>query len=143
KSKISLALFRRPDLARYRIARPQIKLPDLRRRDIYIVRAWQIVVLGSAQKAKAVGQRLEHTLRKYKSALFCLSGQQLKDKLLLSKPRGSLYAHPFCDMRQLADRHIFQSSNVKSRVSVRRALGALGCFLAVSVRRFDLVDSDV
>ena len=42
------------------VAGVQVELADLRRRDVDVVGAGQVVVVGRAQEAEAVGQRLEH-----------------------------------------------------------------------------------
>ena len=52
--KILLALMRRPHIAADRIARLQVELADLRRRDVNVIRARQIVVIRRAQKAIAI-----------------------------------------------------------------------------------------
>ena len=60
--EVALALLRRADLARDDVAGAQVEAPDLGRRDVDVVGAGQVVVVGRAQEAEAVGQDLEHAL---------------------------------------------------------------------------------
>jgi hypothetical protein len=60
--EVALAFLRRPDLARHGVAGVQVELADLRRRDVDVVGAGQVVVVGRAQEAEAVGQHFEHAL---------------------------------------------------------------------------------
>ena len=60
--EVALALLGRPDLAADRVAGAQVEAPDLRRRDVDVVGARQVVLVRRAQEAVAVGQDLEHAL---------------------------------------------------------------------------------
>ncbi len=67
--EVALAFLRRADLARHRVAGVQVELADLRRGDVDVVGAGQVVVVGGAQEAEAVGQRLEHPFGEDQAAL--------------------------------------------------------------------------
>ena len=60
--EVALAFLGRPDLAGDRVARAQVEAADLRRRDVDVVRTREVVLIGCAQEAEAVRQRLEHAL---------------------------------------------------------------------------------
>ncbi len=62
EGEVALALLGRADLALDRITRAQVESADLRRRHVDVVGAGQVVVVGRAQEAEAVGQDLEHAL---------------------------------------------------------------------------------
>ncbi len=57
--EVALAFLRRADLAGDGVAGAQVEAADLRRRDVDVVRARQVVVLGRAQEAEAVRQAFE------------------------------------------------------------------------------------
>ena len=70
KREIFLALFRRADLARNRVAGAEIEFPDLRRRYINIVRAGQIIVIRAAQEPEPVRQYLENAFAEHQAFFF-------------------------------------------------------------------------
>src|SRR5262249_30451744 len=82
--KVAFAIFRRTHLSGDRVTGAQIELANLRRRDIDVVGAWQIVVFRSAQEAEAVGETLQYSFRKDEAAFFRLGAQDLEDQLLLA-----------------------------------------------------------
>ena len=95
---------RRPHVAADRVAGLQVELANLRRRNINVVRAGQIVVVGRAQKAVAVGQNFQHAFGEDVAFFFALCLQDLEDQILLAKaagPRdlqGARNAAQFCDV---------------------------------------------
>jgi hypothetical protein len=62
--KIALTILGRADLSRDGIAGPQIELADLRRGNIDVVGAREVVVLRGAQEAKAIGEAFQDAFRK-------------------------------------------------------------------------------
>ena len=60
--EVALAFLRRPDLPGHRVAGLQVELADLRRRDVDVVGARQVVVVGRAQEAEAVRAALRARL---------------------------------------------------------------------------------
>ena len=63
QGEVALAFLRRADLTRDRVAGMQIELADLRGRHVDVVGTREVVVVGRAQEAEAVGQDLEDALR--------------------------------------------------------------------------------
>ena len=60
--EIAFAFFRAADLAFDGVAGAQAEAADLRRRDVDVVRARQIVGVGRAEEAEAVGEHLDDAL---------------------------------------------------------------------------------
>ncbi len=87
QSKVTFAAFGRPYLARNAVAGTQIKASNLRGRDVDVVGAGQVVVLGGAQEPETLGQGLEHALGKDQAAFFRLPLEHLEDQFLLAHPR--------------------------------------------------------
>ena len=109
--EVFLALMRRAHLAADGIAGFQVKLADLRRRHINVVRAGQVVVVRRAQKAVAVGQDFEHALGKDVAFFFALRLQDFEDEVLLAQSAGTGQIQGPCDLGQLGDVLFFQFSN--------------------------------
>src|ERR1035438_614055 len=83
--EITLAVFRRANLPRDGVTGTQVKLADLRRGDIDVVRAGEIVVFGGAQETETIGEALEDAFGEDQTVLFGLGSEDLKDQLLLSQ----------------------------------------------------------
>ena len=116
--EVALAFFRRADLAGDGVAGAQIEAADLRRRDVDVVRAGQIVVLGRAQEAESVGQAFQHAFREDEAALFRLRLQDLEDQLLLAQAGGAGDVHVLGDLVELLDAHILELDQVERRGAV-------------------------
>ena len=110
--EVALAVLRRPDLTRDGVAGVQVELADLRRRDVDVVGAGQVVVVGRAQEAEAVGQRLEHAFREDEAALLGARAQDLEDQLLLAHAGGARHFQLLGDLRQLGDAHLLERGEV-------------------------------
>jgi len=128
--EVPLAFLGRANLAGDGVAGAQIESPDLRRRDVDVVRARQIVVLGRAQKAETVGQALEHAFGKDQPALFGLGLEDLEDQLLLAQAGGAGDPHILGYLVELLDAHVFQLDQVQRGGSVLDALGGLAALVA-------------
>ena len=111
--EVPLAFLRRPDLAGDGVAGAQVEAPDLRRRDVDVVRAGQIVVLGRAQEAEAVRQALENAFGEDQSALFGLRLQDLEDQFLLAQSGAAGDTEILCDLVQPLDTHVLQLDQVE------------------------------
>jgi hypothetical protein len=96
--EVALAFLGRANLAGDRVAGAQIEAADLRGRDVNVVGAGQVVVLGGAQEAEAVRQAFEHAFGEDQAALFRLRLQDLEDQFLLAKAGGVLHAHVLGDL---------------------------------------------
>ena len=127
--EVALAFLRRPDLARHGVAGLQIELADLRRRHVDVVGARQVVVVGRAQEAEAVGQHLEHAFREDEAALLGLRLQDLEDQILLAHAGRAGDVQVLGDLRELLDAHVLQIGDVEA---LARAPGRRGgCCSAV------------
>ncbi len=79
----------RADVAADGVAGLEVELANLRRRDVDVVGAGQIVVVGRAKEAIAVGQNLKHTFGKDVALFFALGLKDLEDQVLLAEAAGS------------------------------------------------------
>ena len=89
QGEIFFAFMRRTHLAADGVAGLEIEFADLRRRNVNIVRAGQIVVIGRAQEAVTVGQDFQHAFGKNVAFFFALRLQNLEDKVLLAQAAGA------------------------------------------------------
>ena len=90
QSEIALAFFRAADVAVDGVAGAQAEAPDLRRRDVDVVGARQVVRFRRAQKAEAVGKNLDDA---FADDVGLARGELLEDaehQLLLAHGRGIL-----------------------------------------------------
>src|SRR5580692_4049862 len=109
----------RPDIAADRVASLEVKLADLRGRDVDIVRAGQVVVVRRAKKAVAVRQNLEDAFGKNVAFLFTLGLKDLEDQILLAKAAGARYFQGARDAAQFRDVLFFEFSD--GHVHLQRA----------------------
>ncbi len=123
EGEVPLAFLRRADLARDRVARAQAELPDLGRRDVDVVRAREVVVLGSAQEAEAVRQHLENALREDEAEALGLRLQDLEDQLLLAQRRRALDLEVLGDLDELRHGMVVQRADVEHRLGGRESGG--------------------
>ena len=115
--EVALPFLRRPDLARDGVAGLQIELADLRRRDVDVVGARQVVVVGRAEEAEAVGQHLEHAFREDEPALLGLRLEDLEDQLLLAHAGRAGDVQVLGDLRELLDALVLQLGDVEARAA--------------------------
>ena len=120
--EVALAFLRRPDLARDGVAGLQVELADLRRRDVDVVGAGQVVVVGRAQEAEAVGQHLEHAFREDEAALLGLRLEDLEDQLLLAHAGRAGDVQVLGDLRELLDAHVLQLGDVQALAAAAAVL---------------------
>ena len=106
--EVALAFLRRPNLSGDRVAGLQIEPPDLRRRDVDVVRSGQVVVVGRAQEPEAVGQHFEHAFREDEPALLGLRLEDLEDQILLAHAGRADDVLVLGDLRELLDAQILQ-----------------------------------
>ena len=81
--EVALVLLRRADLAGDDGAGAQAEAADLARRDVDVVGAGQVVVVGAAEEAEAVGQDLERALAEHQAVLLDPLLEDLEDQVLL------------------------------------------------------------
>src|SRR5438876_9092380 len=102
---------RRTHLAADRIACLQIELANLRRRNIDVVRAGQVVVVGRAEKAVTVGQNFQHAFGEDVAFFFTLRLKDLKDQVLLAQTAGPGQIQRSGDLGQLGNIFFFEFCN--------------------------------
>ena len=127
--EVALAFLRRPDLAGHGVAGLQIELADLRRRHVDVVGAGQVVVVGRAEEAEAVGQHFEDALGEDEAALLGLRLEDLEDQLLLAHAGGAGDVEVLGDLGELLDALVFQLGDVQAGatpLALIRASSALG-----------------
>ena len=108
QGEIALALTRAAHRAVHRIARPQPEAADLRRRNVDVIRAGQIVGVRAAQEAETVRQNLQDAVG---DDFDLLLGQGLEDgeqQVLLAQVGGVLDLKPFGEGDQIRGRLLVQ-----------------------------------
>ena len=126
QGEVALAFLRRADLAGDDVAGAQVEAADLARRDVDVVRAGQVVVVGGAQKAEAVGQDLEHAFAVDEAVLLGLRAEDGEDQLLLAHVGGALDVEVLGDLRQLADLLFLERLEVEGALFGRRLFDRFG-----------------
>ena len=89
QGEVLLAFVRRAHVAGDGVAGLEVELADLRGRDVDVVRAGQVVVVGRAQEAVAVGQDFEHAFGEDVAFFFALGLKNLEDEVLLAEAAGA------------------------------------------------------
>ncbi len=113
QGEIFFAFLGRTDLAGDDVAAAQAEPPNLRRRDIHIVRGGDIAVLGASQKAEAVRQDLQHAFAVHQAILTDTLFQDAKDQLLLGKPHIIIDAFLAGDAVQLHHVQVLQVGDMQ------------------------------
>jgi hypothetical protein len=107
----------------------QVKLADLRRGDIDVVRAGEIVVFGGAQETETIGEALEDAFGEDQTVLFGLGSEDLKDQLLLAHAGCAGDIQLLGDFRQVGDIFFFQLGKADTHLIVTFN----ACFLHMSL----------
>ena len=118
--EILLALVRRTNLAADGVAGLEVELANLRRRNVNVVGAGQIVVVGRAQEAVAVGQDFEHAFGKDVAFFFALGLKNFEDQVLLAQSAGAGQIQGSGDLGQLGNIFFFQFCDGHYSVHLRR-----------------------
>ncbi len=137
--EIAFAFLGRADLSGDGIAGAQIEAADLRRRDVDVVGAGQVIVFRRAQEPESVGQAFEDAFGEDEAALFGLGLEDLEDQLLLAQSGGAGDAEILGDLVELLDAHVLELHQVERAVLLALA-GNAAMALAVpacSGRRLD------
>jgi hypothetical protein len=87
--EILFAFVRRADVAADGVAGLEVEFANLRRRNVDVVGAGEVVVIGRAKEAVAVGENFEDTLGKNVAFLFALCLENFEDQVLLTEAAGS------------------------------------------------------
>ena len=130
--EVALAFLGRADLAGDGVAGAEIEAADLRGRDVDVVGAGQIVILGRAQEAESVGQAFEHAFREDQAALFGLRLQDLEDQFLFAQTGGSADAQILGDLVELLDAHILELDQIEGAVLLAGLLGTAAMAFALA-----------
>ena len=88
-------------MAGHRVAGAQIEALDLRRRDVDVVRAVEVVPVLAAKKAVALGQDLEHALAGERDLLIEQFLLDLKNEILLPQTARIFNGVPFSHVLEL------------------------------------------
>ena len=110
--EVRLALLRRADRSAHAVAGAQVEAADLRRRDVDVVRAGQVVVVGGPQEAEAVGQTLEHAVAEDGLVLGRVRLEQREDQLLFAEPGRAFDVEPLRHLDELGHRLLLQFAQV-------------------------------
>ena len=112
QGEVTLALFRRPDLADDGVARAQVEAPDLARRDIDVVGAGQVGRVGGAQEAEAVLKNLQHAIAGDLFTTFRVLLQQGEDDVLLARTGHVFQAHGIGHFQQFGNRLLLEFGQI-------------------------------
>ena len=135
--KVLLVVFRRADLARDRVARPQTKSLNLRVGDINVVGARQVVIARRAEKAESLFQNLQSALGKDQPTALSLVLEDGEDQLLLAQ-RSAIYNFQFLgQLLEIQDVHALEFDNIHFLRSIDRRHLFLATFLAVKVQELE------
>src|SRR5580698_5431275 len=108
QGEILFAFVRRANLAADGVAGLEVKLTNLRRRNINVVGAGKVVVIGRAQEAVAVGQDFEHSFREDVAFFFALGLKDFEDQVLLAQSTSAGQIQGSGDLGQLCNIFFFQ-----------------------------------
>ena len=108
EGEILLAFVGRADVAADGVAGFEIELAYLGRRHVDVVRSGQVVVVGRAEEAVAVGENLKDSLGEDVAFFFALRLEDLEDKILLAKAAGPWNFKGTRDAAQFSDVLFFQ-----------------------------------
>ncbi|MNF86063.1 hypothetical protein D3C84_684860 [compost metagenome] len=110
--EVTLAFFRRADLANDGVTGAQVEATDLARRDVDIVRAGEIGGVCRAEEAEAVLENLQHAITGDFLTAFCMLLQQGENHILLARTGHIFYAHLFGHFEQIGNRLLLEFSQV-------------------------------
>ena len=112
QGEVALVLLGRPDLAGDDRAGPQAEAADLAGRDVDVVGAGEVVVVGAAEEAEAVGQDLERALAEHQAVLLDPLLEDLEDQVLLLQAGVLGEALGLGRAEELRHRHLLQLGDV-------------------------------
>ena len=126
--QILLALLGRPDLAGHGVTRSHVEALDLRRGDVYVVWAVEVVPILTAEEAVAFRQNLENSLAAKDDIRVEEVLLDAKDQVLLSKARVVVDAQLLGHLVKVGDGFGLQFCNVHgtNSVGVKAPLGVFG-----------------
>ena len=87
--EVTLAILGRTHLAGDGVAGAEIELADLRRRNVNVVRAGEVVVFRRAEKSESVGETFEDAFGEDQTIFLRLGAEDLEDQLLFAHAAGA------------------------------------------------------
>ena len=84
--EVALVFLRRANLARHRGPGAQPEAANLARRDVNVVGAREVVIIGAAKKAEAVGQDFQRAFAEHQAVELHALLEDLEDQILLLDP---------------------------------------------------------
>src|SRR5205823_110154 len=87
---------------------------DLARRDVDVVGARQVVVVGAAQEAEAVGQHFQRPLAEHQAVLLDPLLEDFEDQVLLFQTRVLGQPLVLGDLEELRDSHLLELADVRA-----------------------------
>src|SRR3954468_22949091 len=90
----------------------QIKFANLRRGDVDVVRARQVVVIWRSQEPESIGERFQHALGEDQAALLGPRFEDLEDQLLLPHAGRSRHVELLRNLRERSDAHILERGKI-------------------------------
>ena len=118
EGEVSLAILGGPDLSGDRVAGAEVEPADLGGGDVDVVGAGEVVVIGCAQEAEAVGEGFENAFAVDHPVLFRMGLQQGEDQLLFAHARSALHLQFLGQLRQFVDLLLFQLLQVHGGSSI-------------------------
>ena len=111
--EVALPFLGRPDLPRHGVAGLQVELANLRRRDVDVVGAGQVVVVRRPHEPEAVGQHFQHAFGEDEPAQLGLRLQDLEDQILLAHAAEAGDVEVLGDLGELLNAHVLQIVDVQ------------------------------
>ncbi len=105
----------RPDLAGDQVAGLQIEPPDLRRRNVNVLRAGQVIEALRAEKAETFRQDFQHALGKQHARALGILLEDVENDLVLAHRAEVFHAQLLGHVVQLAHLHRLQFGDVQRR----------------------------
>ncbi len=133
--EVALAFLRCPDLTLDHVAGAKRETPDLRGRDIDVVRAGDIVDVGRAQEAEPVLENLEHALAVDRHVGLGQPLENGEDQIRLLERAGAVDAEFLGVSQQFGRRPPLQLGQVDGRQGLARRLRLDGLARCVVPRR--------
>ena len=114
QSEVALAIFGRANLAGDGVAGAQVEFANLRRRNVDVVGAGEIVVLRGAEKTETVGEAFEDAFGEDEAVLFGLGAEDLEDQFLLAHAAGAGDVEFLGDLGEIGDVFFFEFSKANA-----------------------------
>jgi hypothetical protein len=124
RREVAFRLLGRPNLPRHAHAVAEAEPPDLARRDVDVVRAGEVVGVGAAQEAEAIGQDFQRALAEHQAVEFHALAEDAKHQILLLRARHVADLLPAGEVHQFLHRELLQFGHL--RVALLEGLVAVG-----------------